>query len=291
MHVCDREGDSYVLINKILKHGHDLVIRDSFNRRVVTTTGTSLVLDAIENQEVLGKIVVDVPARKRQPSRPKEKKRKDRSQRQAKLELRAISVRIQRPASVSDELPAELSLGFVMAKEIRAPSNEDPIDWRVWTTLPIESVDHVTRVLNIYKARWRIEELFKALKTGCGFGSTRFESRDTSARALALHLPIAVGLLRLRAVSDAEKESPASSVVDDTQLAVLRAVDKKLPQEPTAADVMWAIARMGGWLPQNKRAGWIVLGRGYAMLLTMSLAWKLARGETPSPLEHAAAQM
>lgn len=293
IHVCDREGDSFPLMACIHRHGQDFVIRESQDR-LVRRDGDDerRISEVIKQVAPFGSFVVHVPARSRAKPRPKEKKRAERSERQATLEVRSLQVRLKRPASrASEDLPDQLTLTFIVARELNPPAGEDPIDWRLWTTLSAPTIDDAIRIIRIYKARWRIEELFKALKTGCGFGSTRFESRGTSSRALALQLPIAVGLLRLRALGTIGESTRGTNVLDASQLAVLRAIDKKLPHEPTAADVMWAIARLGGYLPQNKRAGWLVLGRGLTQLLTMSLAWKLARGEPPSPAERALVEM
>jgi IS4 transposase len=43
------------------------------------------------------------------------------------------------------------------------------------TTEAVETAEQVAAVVDAYRARWLIEEFFKALKTGCGFeaGSVR----------------------------------------------------------------------------------------------------------------------
>lgn len=293
IHVCDREGDSYPLMNFICQLAQDFVIRESQDRLVIDDDGNERRISvAIEQVATVGALVVEVPARTADKPRPKDKKRTDRSERQASLEVKVLRTRLKRPARrAGEDLPEELPVSFVVARELNPPKGEAPIDWRLWTTLPVRGLDDAARVTSIYKARWRIEELFKALKTGCGFGSTRFESRATSSRALALQLPIAVGLLRLRALGTVGQSTPATKVLDPTQLEVLRTFDKKLPAMPTASDAMWAIARLGGFLPQNKRAGWLVLGRGLTHLLALSLAWKVARGEAPSAMERATVEM
>ena len=38
------------------------------------------------------------------------------------------------------------------------------------TTEPIDTVEQVLRIVDWYRARWVIEEFFKALKTGCADG-------------------------------------------------------------------------------------------------------------------------
>ena len=292
IHLCDSEGDAYSLMARIIERRQDFVIRECYDRLVrIENRPEVRILSIAKDLPIAGQYSVEVPKRKRVSARPKEKKRTHRSRRTATLDVRFCEVRVQRPKKLERTLPNELAMWFVWAKESDPPEAEDPIDWRLWVTLPVDSLSDATSSLELYKSRWRIEELFNALKNGCGFAKTRFESRSTSECALALHLPVAVGLLRLRALAETGNELPAHTVVDDVQLQVLRTLDKKLPDSPTAVDVMWSVARMGGFLPQNKRAGWLVLGRGFTKLITMSTAWKLARGHPLSPLEKAAATM
>jgi IS4 transposase len=53
----------------------------------------------------------------------------------------------------------------------------------------------VAAIVDAYRARWVIEELFKALKTGCQVEKRQLASYEALRIALALFLPIAVRLL------------------------------------------------------------------------------------------------
>jgi hypothetical protein len=44
---------------------------------------------------------------------------------------------------------------------------------------------------------------------------------------------------------------------------------KNLPQDPTLADVAYAIARLGGHLKRNGPPGWLTLQRGFEHLLIL----------------------
>ena len=294
VHVCDREGDSYPLMAHIRNQGEDFVIRQSQDRNIqqVGTDDSAMVMSkAFANADPWGSIQVHTPSRIRNNPRPKEKKRTDRTERDAVLQIRVIELNIQRPKRTKTELPRELKVWVVRALETSPPTEEDPIDWWILTSLPVRDMTDAARVMRIYKARWLIEELFKALKTGLAFGETRFESRATSSRALALMLPIAAGLLRLRAFARLRPDSPATVILDNSQVDFLASVDRRLPASPTAADVMKSIARLGGFLKQNKVAGWLVLGRGYVRFITACAGWKLAKGIPLSAIEEAVIEM
>jgi hypothetical protein len=66
-------------------------------------------------------------------------------------------------------------------------------------------------------------------------------------------------------------------VLTPTQLQVLRRRYRKpLPAEPTARDVLLAVAAIGGHLKRNGEPGWQTLGAGYEKLLTLVEGWELA---------------
>ncbi len=139
-------------------------------------------------------------------------------------------------------------------RELHRPA----VEWRLATT-----------VVDAYGARWRIEEYFKALKTGCALEKRQLETLDALLNALGLFIPIAWNLLRLRVLS--RQEQPASKVLSSTQLKVLRASSKKeLPDRLTVRDAMLAIAKLGGHLKRNGDPGWIT----WAVATSACSSWK-----------------
>jgi IS4 transposase len=44
---------------------------------------------------------------------------------------------------------------------------QEPVDWLLYTTEPIRTRRQIEDVVDFYRCRWQIEELNKALKTGC----------------------------------------------------------------------------------------------------------------------------
>ena len=95
---------------------------------------------------------------------------------------------------------------------------------------------------------------------------------------LAILIPSAWRLMALRTLSRDERDLPASQVLDEVELAVLRTqpAGKSLPAAPTIKQVTLAIARLGGLLRQNGAPGWAVLHRGLQVLLGLSEGWRLA---------------
>jgi hypothetical protein len=87
-------------------------------------------------------------------------------------------------------------------------------------------------------------------------------------RAFIMVLPIATMLLNLRTAAEDEPEQSAETLVDADTLAVLRSSDRaRLPTKPTARDVLFAIAALGGHFRHNGAPGWLVLMRGMESFL------------------------
>lgn len=73
-----------------------------------------------------------------------------------------------------------------------------------------------------YRARWREEEFFKALKTRCAYEKRQIEDLHGSRTVLALIAPIACSCSCGAARPGRALEQPACAVLTSTQLDVLR---------------------------------------------------------------------
>ena len=145
------------------------------------------------------------------------------------------------------------------------------------TTEPCETQEQILRVVDFYRARWLIEDFFKALKTGCAIESRQLESRSALLNTLALFLPIAVHLLWLRTCARDTPEAPATDAFSPVQLQVLKhRSHRKMPENPTVLQAMWSLAGLGGHIANNGWPGWQVLGRAFATLVEATITWELA---------------
>jgi hypothetical protein len=169
-----------------------------------------------------------------------------------------------RPNVRSKGLPTDLALNAVHVLEKDPPAGEEPVEWVLLTNLPAQTAQQAARVVDIYRKRWLIEEFFKALKTGCSVERRQLETADSLINMTALFLPIAARLLHLRNLARDAPDTPALAVCSADELEVLKRISiEKLPEQPTAQHVLWAVARLGGHLKSNGNPGWMVLARGW----------------------------
>jgi len=175
-------------------------------------------------------------------------------------------------------MPPTIELNVLHVFEKDAPDEQEPVDWLLYTTEPLQTRRDVEHVVDAYRCRWLIEELNKALKTGCVVQERQLESLDALTTMLALSLPIAVELLALRTLARAAPSTPADVVFHEQELAALRHVSHRpLPQRPTVQDALWCIAGLGGHIKNNGAPGWQVLQRGMEKFVNFAAGWCAAK--------------
>lgn len=277
IHVADREADAYELMDHVIELGDDFVFRASTNR-LLDKNGTTHLSDALSAAAPIVGRGFTVSKRPRNPSPRHAKRHPERAEHVVHAELSAASVELPRPQRC-DGAPS-LALNVVRVRELSDEGVASGVEWVLWTTLPVGTGEEVLFVVDAYRARWRIEELFKALKTGCEFEKLQLESRRAITNALAIYLPIAWLQLHLRAVSR-DETATVSEVLSDRQVFCLRIAyeaqeKRKLPDFLSARDALLAVARLGGHLKNNGDPGWQTIGRGMNDVLLVELGLSAA---------------
>lgn len=272
IHVMDQEADSFAILADLVQEKRRFVVRGSADRLIHPRKRGISVEDALIEQTAHVFRTVPITSRS-----PRSGKHKNRSERNATLMIRARSTMLSRPET-AQHAARTVPLHVVQVFEAKPPDDETPIEWTLFTTEAIGSASELAAIVDHYRTRWVAEEFFKALKTGCAYEKRQLESYDALRRALALLVPMAWHLLAIRSVARRAGKTPASHLVDALQLDVLRALSpsSKLPTKASAADVMRAIADLGGHIRQNGEPGWIVLARGYEDFVKAEHVWRAA---------------
>jgi hypothetical protein len=281
IHVMDREADAYELLAALCAGKRRFIIRLQIDRAADTTMGRGRISDVMKRRRTLLTRDVKLSARKPNRADPPNRPRKHpyRRARSATLAVTAASVTIRRPRHGRSHTPAELRLNVVRVHEKHPGRGVDPVEWRLVTSEPIETVEDVGAIVDGYRARWLIEEYFRALKQGCAYEKRQLESKHALLNALAVFAPIAWQLLALRQLSRDRAELPADAVLSPMKLTLLqRHPDVRLRPDATIRDAMLAIAALGGHIKNNGDPGWQVLGRGYEDLLLLERGAALALG-------------
>jgi hypothetical protein len=287
LHVMDREADAYENHRALLEAGIRFVVRgkSGWKRKGVRGGAKATLPELVGATPVRLTRVVELARRAPDAVGVLNQAHPPRRERTATLSVRAASILLPRPHLVSRRDPDRdrLPLNVVLVEEVAPPRGVEPVSWMLLTNEPIRTSEEIGRVVDAYRARWVIEEFFKALKTGCSFEKRQLESFEALRNALAVLSVIAWRLLLLRSLSRLGSDAPADTVASQRQLSLLRALphlderrfaDIALPAAATAVDVLMAVAKLGGHVKNNGPPGWQILGRGYESLLLLELGWR-----------------
>jgi hypothetical protein len=276
IHVADRESDIYDLFVELEATKQRFILRAAQDRRLIPLEKEDArrLFDAAQSQPTSYVMEVPLSARKkaRQPQRggafPA------RRTRTATLSFASLTVQLRRPKNAKAKPPASTTVNVVHVFELGPPPGEPPVEWVLLTSEPVSTPEEIAFVVEGYRTRWLIEEFFKGTKTGCAFEARQLESFHALTNMLAYVLVIAYAMLLLRA--DSRASPPASAVLSDKQLTILRAVSRKLPARPTVREAPYAVAGLGGHLKNNGDPGWRTLSKGWRTLLEYETGFDLA---------------
>ena len=275
VHVMDREADDFEVLDLLAQFSGRFVLRMQHNRQLVEEGRVRDVLWRVQSEATRS-----VPLSKRSKAGGAKQKKihPSREERLARLQLGGCRLQIRRPARANSTASAQLGVNVVYVWETDCPPEETPIEWVLYTSEPIDTPEQLLQVVDWYRARWVIEEYFKALKTGCAVEERQLGDLHSLSNALALLLPIAWQLLLVRSEARERPDTPASELLSSDELEVLRAAAARrraLPADPTIEQAMLSIAALGGHLKHNGPPGWQTLARGYQELRLILTGWQL----------------
>lgn len=186
--VCDREADILSYIQDKQKHNERFVIRAKHSR-IIENSDIKL-FEYLEAQPILGTYSIDIAQKGMKTNKGKAT---NRAARKAKLTVKVASVTLNAKEGVK-------SVNVIYAQEKASATVTEPLRWILLTTEPIETLKQALHVIDIYAARWRVEDFHKAWKTGAGAERQRMTEPQNLERAVSILAFIGVRLLQLREV-------------------------------------------------------------------------------------------
>lgn len=277
-HIGDRESDVYEEWVRVPNAQTHVLVRVCRDRRLWGTEQS--LYECLSQQPCEGTYTVQVLA----------DPRTGRTAREAWLAVRMTPVQIQRPKKVSaKDYPDKVQLYAVEAKEVNPPAGQEPIHWRLLTTHRVTSLEQALQVIEWYRWRWRIEQLFAILKqAGLDLESTQLESVAAIERLTILALSVALRILQL--LEGRDELTVAAQVAFNlqeqqclTDLAPSLQGHTHKQQNPyPPASLPWAtwlIARLGGWSGYRSQSppGIPTLVRGLRQFESIFRGWRLAQ--------------
>lgn len=280
IHLADREADDYEMFCALSREGLRFVVRCQYNRLLESSAGKLKLHELFSGLNAAAQREVPLQRRTERRTDILRKTHPARDARTATINVAGVTVQLKKPASPgkSKDDPTTLSVNVVRVWEPSPPEGAAPVEWYLYTTEPVDTPEQLLAIVDYYRARWVIEEYFKAIKQGCEFERRQLQDYEGLVNLLATFVPIAYRLLLLRQAARDPDPPPALDVVSQDELDVLRKLGRrKLPASPNASDVYLAIAALGGHIKYNGDPGWLTLSRGFDKLATLTEGWLAAK--------------
>jgi hypothetical protein len=261
--VADREADIYewyVEWEAMKSQGRcaEWIVRSCQDRRAVVSDEVAQTMrQYLTEAPVQGQAEVTV-ARSR-----------GRNEQKVTVAVRAGCVRLRPPYRKGKKLPA-IEIHAVWVREIAPPPDCEPLDWLLFTSLPVATLDEALVVVDYYCCRWQIELFFRVMKSGCTVEKLQLQSDARLRPAIALYAIIAWRVMYVVRLGRECPQLPCTAIFADEEWKALWTISKKGPlpaQTPSLGQVVNLVAALGGWLgrkgdgPPGLKTFWIGLQR------------------------------
>ena len=282
--LADREADIYELFARLPKVGPDglgthLLVRCNHDRALVQPDATGRLHETVASWPVRGTFGFELTARPGRPARP------------VTLAVRFGSVTLRQPRPGATQAdPHTVTLNLVEVSESDPPPGEKPVLWRLYTTHAVATLDDARMVVELYRRRWSVEQVFRTLKTqGVALEQSLIAEGAALENLAAASLVAAVKVMQcVQARGEAGSTISALRVFTRNDLPILKALVRRLEgrtlkqknrQPPeTLAWATWVIARLGGWTGYDRERppGPITMLEGFARYTAIAEGFTLA---------------
>ncbi|WP_258582275.1 IS4 family transposase [Mesorhizobium sp. AR02] len=212
-----------------------------------------------------------------------------RAARSTQVSLRFSKVEVCRPDNPgARDLPKTVTLNLVEVVELGPPAAAEPVHWRLLTTHEISDVAAARQIVDWYRRRWTIEQLFRLMKThGLRLEDSQLASAEVLVKLAAIATKAAAVILQLVQAREGIGGEHAANAFSTSDIAVLDSLDASyqgrtaLQNNPhprhSLAWAAWIIARLGGWngYPSSKPPGPITFRHGLEYFRAIAKGWEL----------------
>ncbi len=267
--IADREGDIHELLQaRRVSHVH-YIIRGRGDRKEHITQRP--IKDCLEEQPLALCYAIQVPEHR--------KENKVIPKRIARVSLSYHKMTLHAPFRTRDSRISTRAtqVWVVYVKEIDPPSDiKEPIEWILYTSLPIHDAQDAFQIVDYYKLRWLIEIFHFVLKQGAKVEALQLGTTQALQNAIVTYSMVALQVQNLRyaAIEYAQQDLEAVNNIDVTpqDYQILATFLNKTYQtkhevlkiKPTIGDFFQLIAQLGGFqMQKNKSPGVKIIWRGW----------------------------
>ena len=293
--VADSEADVYEFLAEAVADPRsiDWIVRAGYDRALCpdneAQTSAAHLREQVLARAVLFRQRIHVRGRDARIAGETRGRRQSRESRDTEVSVRAARVTLRPPWRADRKLPAA-SVNVVLVYEENPPANEQPVEWLLLTSLPIDDAEQVRQVIQCYCVRWMIEIFFRVLKSGCRVEDRRFEALDRLLTCLAVYLIVAWRTLYVCRLGRSCPEMNCQAVFEPAEWKATWKVVRREepPSEPPPLGVMVRmVAELGGYIHRKQsdpgpQTIWIGLQRVH----DFALCWQMFGPDAPSRRQH-----
>jgi hypothetical protein len=261
--VADRESDIYAAF-AARPPGCDLLVRAAHNRALADGGRLFASADALP---IAGRARLDLPAK---PGRPAHT---------AEVVVRFMTADLARPRNgLVEAMPKNLTVTLVDIREPNPQAGLPCLHWRLLTTHKVADAAEAFAVVELYRRRWAIEQLFRTMKAkGFDIEGMLIEAEAPLRRLVMATLIAAVSIQQLVHARDGNdtgcKLRPMTDAFEPEDQTLLNAFCSQLEGKTerqknphpsgSLAYAAWVCARLGGWTGYYGKPGPIVMLQGW----------------------------
>jgi hypothetical protein len=273
--VADSEADIYEVLVEGMREPrvNEWIVRACQDRVLSCgdgrNSGEKLVRNYLLQQALLFGKTIEVRGRKAKVACETRGRRQARQSRKAEVVVRAARVTLRPPWRPDRKLPP-VTVNVVLVSEVNPPAGDEPIEWLLLTSLPIDTVEQVRQIIQYYCLRWMIEIFFRVLKSGCRVEERLFEHMDRLLTCLAVYIVVAWRTLYVCRLGRSCPDISCEAVFEPAEWkSVWKVMHREDPphQPPTLGVFVRLVAQLGGYVnrkradPPGPQTIWIGLQR------------------------------
>ncbi len=293
--VSDSEADIYEVLVEGAREPRrsDWIVRACQDRALLCknseNTGEKRLREYLLEQPALFSKTIQVRGRKAKVACETRGRRQPRQSREAEVVVRVGRVTLRPPWRADRKLPP-VTVNVVLVSEVNPPSGDQPVEWLLLTSLPIDTVEQVRQIIQYYCVRWMIEIFFRVLKSGCRVEERLFEYMDRLLTCLAVYIIVAWRTLYVCRLGRSCPEIDCEAVFEPAEWkSVWKVVHREDPplQPPSLGVFVRLVAQLGGYVnrkradPPGPQTIWIGLQRMH----DFATCWQLFGPDAqPAPL-------
>ena len=274
--VMDREADCFAVFDEQRRLNRVEVLVRAHHDRCLAK-GAPKLFAAMRAGAADGHVEIEIDRLSARRKSSGTQARPARTGRVARAEVRHRQV--VAPPTIAGAEPVALSTVHVC--ETAPPPGEPAVEWFLLTSLDVDSTETAVAVIGYYLRRWRIEDLFRVLKSGCRVEHLAFHTADRLQRAVTINTVIAWRLMVMTLLGRDLPGCDAQLLFTDIELRFLTDYAEELglsPPDHLAAAVL-LLAILGGY--QNRThdppPGHQIMWRGYERMSIATIGYRIGR--------------